>query len=167
MKKEFQYTIQEFSSSINQDLLKQIYKLNQENTPEVGNLASIKELQNLVIQSSINYYISIQDTVIAFMICFREKSNYHSENYKFFSKKENKFLYVDRIVIKDTYRRKGIAKNLYSIIQMHADAESMPLCCEVNTIPLNQISIKFHEDFGFSKVGKNHFIDHSVAYFQK
>ena len=99
MKKEFQYTIQEFSSSINQDLLKQIYKLNQENTPEVGNLASIKELQNLVMQSSSNYYISIQDTVIAFIICFREKSNYQSENYKFFSKKENKFLYVDRIAI--------------------------------------------------------------------
>ena len=50
---------------------------------------------------------------------------------------------------------------------MHANAESMPLCCEVNIIPLNQISIKFHEDFGFSQVGKNHFIDHSVAYFQK
>ena len=66
MKKEFQYTIQEFSSSTNQDLLKQIYKLNQENTPEVGNLASIKELQKLVMLSSSNYYISIQDAVIAF-----------------------------------------------------------------------------------------------------
>ena len=167
MKKEFQYTIQEFSSSINQDLLKQIYKLNQENTPEVGNLASIKELQNLVIQSSSNYYISIQDTVIAFMICFRENSNYNYENYNFFSKKENKYLYVDRIAIKDTYRITVIVKNLYSTSQMPADAESMPLCCEVNTIPVNHIYIQFHEDFGFSQVGKTHFIDHSVAYFQK
>ena len=167
MKKEFKYIIQEFSSSINQDLLEQIYKLNQENTPEVGNLASIKELKNLVMQSSSNYYISIQDTVIAFMICFREKSNYHSENYKFFSKKEKKFLYVDRIAIKDTYRRKGIAKNLYSMIEIQANAESIPLCCEVNIIPLNDISIKFHEDFGFLQVGKHDFIDYSVAYFQK
>ena len=167
MKNKFRYSVKEFSSFADQALLKEILALNQDNTPEVGNLASIKELQNLARQSSNNYYISTKDEIIAFMICFREKSNYQSENYKFFSKKENKFLYVDRIAIKDTYRRKGIAKNLYSIIQMHADAESMPLCCEVNTIPLNQISIKFHEDFGFSQVGKNHFIGNSVAYFQK
>ena len=167
MRNEFQYKVKEFSSSVSQALLLQIFALNQENTPEVGSLVSIKELQNLVTQSSNNYYISLNDTVIAFMICFRERSSYHSVNYKFFSKKENKFLYVDRIAIKDTYRRKGIAKNLYSIIEMQANAESIPLCCEVNTIPLNEISIKFHQDFGFSQVGENDFIDHSVAYFQK
>ena len=50
---------------------------------------------------------------------------------------------------------------------MQANAESIPLCCEVNTIPLNEISIKFHQDFGFYQVGENDFIDHSVAYFQK
>ena len=167
MRNEFQYKVKEFSSSVSQALLLEIHALNQENTPEVGSLASIKELQNLVTQSSNNYYISLNDTVIAFMICFRERSNYHSDNYKFFSKKENKFLYVDRIAIKDTYRRKGIAKNLYSIIEMQANVESIPLCCEVNTIPLNEISIRFHQDFGFSQVGENDFIDHSVAYFQK
>lgn len=167
MRNEFQYKVKEFSSSVNQALLLEIFALNQENTPEVGSLASIKELQNLVTQSSNNYYISLNNTVIAFMICFRERSNYHSDNYKFFSKKENKFLYVDRIAIKDTYRRKGIAKNLYSIIEMQANVESIPLCCEVNTIPLNEISIRFHQDFGFSQVGENDFIDHSVAYFQK
>ena len=167
MRNEFQYKVKEFSSSVSQALLLEILALNQENTPEVGSLGSIKELQNLVTQSSNNYYISLNDTVIAFMICFRERSSYHSDNYKFFSKKENKFLYVDRIAIKDTYRRKGIAKNLYSIIEMQANAESIPLCCEVNTIPLNAISIKFHQDFGFSQVGENDFIDHSVAYFQK
>ena len=167
MRNEFQYKVKEFSSSVSQALLLEILALNQENTPEVGSLASIKELQNLVTQSSNNYYISLNDTVIAFMICFRERSSYHSDNYKFFSKKENKFLYVDRIAIKDSYRRKGIAKNLYSIIEMQANAESIPLCCEVNTIPLNEISIKFHQNFGFSQVGENDFIDHSVAYFQK
>ena len=167
MKNKFRYSVKEFSSFADQALLKEILALNQDNTPEVGNLASIKELQNLARQSSNNYYISSKDEIIAFMICFREKSDYHSENYKFFSKKEKKFLYVDRIAIKDTYRRKGIAKNLYSMIEIQANAESIPLCCEVNTIPLNDISIKFHEDFGFLQVGKHDFIDHSVAYFQK
>ena len=167
MKNKFQYNVKEFSSSANQNFLKEIFALNQDNTPEVGNLASIKELQNLVMQSSNNYYISLENKIIAFMICFRENSRYHSKNYKFFNKKENKFLYVDRIAVKDTYRRKGIAKTLYSIIETQANTESMPLCCEVNTIPFNKVSIKFHKDLGFSQVGECDFIDHSVAYFQK
>ena len=53
------------------------------------------------------------------------------------------------------------------MIEIQANAESIPLCCEVNTIPPNDISIKFHEDFGFLQVGKHDFTDHSVAYFQK
>ena len=65
MRNEFQYKVKEFSSSVSQSLLLEILALNQENTPEVGSLTSIKELQNLVTQSSNNYYISLNDTVIA------------------------------------------------------------------------------------------------------
>ena len=43
----------------------------------------------------------------------------------------------------------------------------MPLCCEVNTFPENLISIKFHEDFGFKKIGNREYEDHSVAFFKK
>ena len=167
MKKQFQYTIQEFSSSINQDLLKQIYKLNQENIPEVGSLSSFEYLQELVKLSSNNFYVSFEDNIIGFIICFRENSEYTSKNYDFFTKKEPKFLYIDRIVIKPQHRRNGVGKRLYSFLDAIAKHNKIPLCCEVNTIPLNEISIRFHQDFGFSQVGKNHFTDHSVVYFQK
>ncbi len=74
MKNKFRYSVKEFSSSADQALLKEILTLNQDNTPEVGNLTSIKELQNLARQSSNNYYITVKNEIIAFMICFREKS---------------------------------------------------------------------------------------------
>ena len=167
MKKEIQYTIKEFSSSINQDLLKQIYKINQENTPEVGSLSSFEYLQKIVKLSTNNFYVSSKESIIGFMICFRENSAYTSKNYDFFSKKESKFLYIDRIAIKSEYRREGIGKNLYLLIEEITKAKNIPLCCEVNTLPLNQNSISFHEGLGFHRVGDNNFEDHSVAYFMK
>ena len=30
----------------------------------------------------------------------------------------------------------------------------MPLCCEVNTFPMNKPSINFHKNLGFIEVGK-------------
>ena len=167
MKKESKYIIQEFSSSIEQNLLEQIYFLNQENTPEVGSLSSTKELQNLLRQSSKNYYVFLKNRIIGFMICFREKSAYHSKNYKFFKKKESKFLYVDRIAINYKYRRFGIGKNLYLKIKSLAANNDLPVCCEVNTDPLNEISIRFHKDLGFTEVGECKFKNHSVVYLRK
>ena len=167
MKKESKYIIQEFSSSIEQNLLEQIYFLNQENTPGVGSLSSTKELQNLLRQSSKNYYVFFKNKIIGFMICFREKSAYNSKNYEFFKKKESKFLYVDRIAISDKYRRSGIGKNLYLKIKSLAANNDLPVCCEVNTDPLNEISIRFHKDLGFTEVGECKFKNHSVVYLRK
>lgn len=167
MKKKLQYTIHKFSSTACIDVLEQIYFLNQQNTPEVGSLSSIKDLQNLIKLSTLNYYVVCGDKIIGFIICFREQSAYNSENYKFFSKEEKEFLYIDRIAINSKYRRFGIGKNLYLKIESIAVENDLPICCEVNTDPLNAISIKFHKDFGFSEIGNCKFRDHSVAYFKK
>ena len=48
-----------------------------------------------------------------------------------------------------------------------AISKEIPLCCEVNIFPENLISIKFHEDFGFEKIGNREYEDHSVAFFKK
>ena len=38
---------------------------------------------------------------------------------------------------------------------------------EVNTQPVNQPSLNFHEKMGFDRIGAKDFDDHSVAYFIK
>ena len=50
------------------DLIESLYKLNQENTPEVGSLSSINMLQELINMSSNALYFSIQDEIIGFII---------------------------------------------------------------------------------------------------
>ena len=149
------------------NLLKNIYKLNQENTPEVGSLVSLNELEKLLNMSANNYLVILDNSLIGFIVCLREGSAYKSSNYKYFSQRLDKFLYIDRIAIKTDMRRKGIGEEVYSHIQKTADLNKIPLCCEINTIPLNRPSIQFHTKLGFEEVGHKSFNDHTVAYFIK
>ena len=144
-----------------------LYSLNQQNTPEVGGLESINDLSKLIKMSAINFYVLEGNKIIGFVICFRENSEYKSPNYKYFKNKEDKFLYIDRVVIKSHYRRMGLGTRAYKYLDETAAKDSLPICCEVNSIPLNQISLNFHAKNGFIKVGERDFKDHSVRYLQK
>ena len=144
-----------------------LYSLNQQNTPEVGGLESINDLSKLIKMSAINFYVLEGNKIIGFAICFRENSEYKSPNYKYFKNKEDKFLYIDRVVIKTGFRRNGLGTKIYEFLKRTASKELLPICCEVNSDPPNDISIKFHTKNGFKKIGKREFADHSVIYFIK
>ena len=75
-------------------------------------------------------------------------------NYKFFNETKKKFLYIDRVVIKSQYRRMGVGTKVYKYLDEVAAKELLPICCEVNSIPLNQISLNFHAKNGFLEVGE-------------
>ena len=165
LSKEFE--IIQFDGSLSKNILESLYSLNQENTPEVGSIRSAKSFSSLLDKSSINLLIEHIKQPIGFVICFRENLEYESLNYKFFNETKQKFLYIDRIVIQSDYRRMGFGTRVYRYIDGVAAKESLPICCEVNSIPLNQISFNFHAKNGFIKVGERDFKDHSVRYLQK
>ena len=167
MKSDLKFDILEFPTKLEDGFLNSIYNLNQLNTPEVGSLDSIEYLKNLLTISSKNLFVLLGNEIIGFIVCLREGASYSSLNYKFFSKNETKFLYIDRVVIKDAFRRKGIGLNLYQYIESIAMEENIPLCCEVNTKPLNKVSIDFHTNFGFKEIGNYDSGTGSVAYFRK
>jgi predicted GNAT superfamily acetyltransferase len=144
-----------------------LYSLNQDNTPEVGDLESLNNLCELIHMSALNFYVLENNTIIGFVICFRENSEYKSPNYNYFQNKEDKFLYIDRVVIKDSYRRLGAGSYLYDHLYELAKKEGIPLCCEVNIMPRNSISLNFHSKKGFKEDGECHFEDHSVRYLKK
>lgn len=163
-----QYKLHTFSDgTYNEAQLKSIYDLNQANTPEVGSLKSINHLKKLIELSAYNLLVLDDDEIVGFIICMREGSVYRSENYKFFVQKLKKFLYVDRVAIDEQYRRVGLGQAIYENIFIHAAKNDLPIALEVNTQPVNQPSLNFHEKMGFDKVGAKSFEDHSVAYFIK
>ena len=147
--------------------LEKLYLINQDNTPEVGSLESIEDLSHLIEMSSMNFFILENDEIIGFAICFRENTIYQSLNYKFFCEKEDKFIYIDRVVVDSKHRRNGSASYLYKHLSYLAKLENIPICCEVNTKPRNDISINFHTKHGFKDVGEQNFDDHSVVYLKK
>ena len=162
------YRLRSFNLSNCSDLeLQAIFKLNQQNTPEVGSLDSIEHLKKLIELSTYNLLMLNYDEIVGFIICMREGSIYESENYKFFKQRLKKFLYVDRVVIDERFRRSGLGKDIYKDIFGHASNDNLPIALEVNTQPVNQPSLNFHENMGFEKVGSKDFDDHSVAYFLK
>tara|TARA_X000000368_G_scaffold416820_1_gene411622 strand:- start:779 stop:1288 length:510 start_codon:yes stop_codon:yes gene_type:complete len=164
---ELEFVTHEFCNSLEEKLLEKIFKINQKNIPEVGNLYSLKSFKNLLSMSYKNFYVTEANKIVAFAVCFKEGSAYDSRNYEFFSKKEKSFIYIDRIAIEKDYRRNKIGKNLYSRIQSIAFQKKSSLCCEVNTFPINKPSINFHLDLGFIEVGRQDFEENSVAYFKK
>ena len=162
-----QYTLHTFFDTSNDAQLQSIYNLNQANTPEVGSLESITHLKKLIDLSAYNLLVLDDDEIVGFIICIREDSAYRSENYKFFTQRLKKFLYVDRVAIDERHRRAGLGQAIYEDIFAQASADNLPIALEVNTQPMNQPSLNFHEKMGFDKVGSRDFEDHSVAYFIK
>lgn len=168
-----QYRLHTFSNSsdneaqLNEAQFQSIYDLNQANTPEVGSLESIQHLKQLIEFSSYNLLVLKEDEIVGYIICMREGSAYGSENYKFFTQRLKKFLYVDRVAINEQHRRAGLGQAIYEDIFAQAISDSLPIALEVNTQPVNQPSLNFHEKMGFDRIGAKDFDDHSVAYFIK
>ena len=146
--------------------LEEIWNINQENIPEVGDVPNLDRLKKLIDWSS--HLIVVRDYDISgFIILMREGQNYDSLNYKFFNSQSFPFLYVDRIAIKDGHRRKGLGRMIYEKTIDIAKDLDVSTCCEVNTIPRNDPSLAFHDTFGFREVGTKDYDDHSVVYLTK
>ena len=162
-----QYKLHTFFDTFNDVQLQSIYNLNQANTPEVGSLESMTHLKKLIELSAYNLLVLDDDEIVGFIICIREDSAYRSENYKFFTQRLKKFLYVDRVAIDERHRRVGLGRAIYEDIFAQASEDNLPIALEVNTQPMNQPSLNFHEKMGFDQVGSRDFEDHSVAYIIK
>lgn len=160
-------SIVKLDTEISPNLLSKAYALNQLNVPEVGSLKDEQEFRALIDVAKINFFVYKDNDLIGFMVCMTEGAKYHSENYKFLSKKFNSFIYVDRIAIDKNSRRLGIGNSLYRMIAEDLSPRTV-ICCEVNTVPKNTVSLKFHDSLGFKACGSKDFADgHSVIYLYK
>lgn len=130
-----------------------ILKTNLDNVEVLSPMDNAKMLK-LSETSELFLVAEIDDQPAAFLLAFREGVDYQSENYRWFSAKYEKFLYVDRIAIAEPYRHRGIGRKLYETVFEHARQSEVPfVTCEIDTIPYNAISLNFHKQLGFHEVG--------------
>jgi uncharacterized protein len=92
--------------------------------------------------------------VAGFVLVFGPGSAYDSENYRWFSARFGPhFDYLDRIVIADRFRRRGLASAVYDAVEAAA-APRGRLALEVNIDPPNAASLAFHRGRRYEEVGR-------------
>lgn len=95
------------------------------------------------------------DDVLAFALLMTPGADYDSENYRFFEARGTDFLYVDRIVVTEEARNRGLGAELYRAVFDAARAQGRAeVTCEVNVDPPNPGSLRFHDRLGFTEVGR-------------
>ena len=91
--------------------------------------------------------------VVGFLIGMRPGTTYASPNYRWFCNRYDEFGYIDRIAIAENARRLGLATRLYRDFEASLPSTVGLLTCEVNIVPPNESSMRFHEEYGFRTVG--------------
>ena len=131
-----------------------ILRVNEENV-EVLSPMDEERIRSFSEWSELFLIAEADEEPVAFLLALREGVQpYDSENYLWFSKNYQKFLYIDRIVIDVPYRRLGVGKELYQEVFRYAKETGVPfVTAEIDTEPYNEVSLGFHQAMGFKEVG--------------
>jgi uncharacterized protein len=90
-----------------------------------------------------------------FLIAFDQDAPYESPNFLWFKARYDRFVYVDRIIVAEHARGRGLARALYEGLFDRARAAGHErIVCEVNLDPPNPGSVAFHAALGFAEVGQ-------------
>jgi uncharacterized protein len=125
------------------------------------NLASVRELSELDEQrlesilslSRRSLVVESAGEVVAFALAIAPGTAYDSRNYRWFSTRFERFLYLDRVVVAGPRRRRGIGTQLYDAMEATAVCFDR-MVCDVNVLPPNDVSLAFHAARGYREIGR-------------
>ena len=106
----------------------------------------------------------------AFVVAFDETGDYDSPNFLWFKARFDRFVYVDRIVVAESARGRGLARRLYdSVFAAARTAGIGRVVCEINLDPPNPGSIRFHDALGFVQIGHARLLESgkTVGYYER
>ncbi len=139
-------------SAVHNDL-EEVRLLNESVLPHVNSIP-ISDFEEFLEETSFFLVIEEEDELAGFVIVLGPGLSYDSENYEYFTQHYPSFDYVDRIVVKDSFRGKGLGSKLYEYLFEHSKEER--ITCEVNIQPPNLKSIQFHQMLGFDEVHQHY-----------
>lgn len=131
-----------------------ILELNEESVHFLSPM-DLNKLEKLAQESDLFLVAEVDGQVEAFILGFLKSKAYDSVNYLWFCERYNRFLYVDRVVVSVKCHGRGLGRLLYEAVFNQAKVmEVERVAAEIDIVPPNPVSLKFHEKFGFSEVGK-------------
>ena len=98
-----------------------------------------------------------------FVVTVADDADHDSSNFVWFRERYDTFVYLDRIVVHDDFRRRGLAGRVYDEVETRTARRTPWLTLEVNSDPPNEPSWAFHTARGFEQVGEREFDGHTVA----
>jgi predicted GNAT superfamily acetyltransferase len=110
--------------------------------------------------------IELDGAFAGFVITFAPGTTYDSENYRWFGERYADFYYLDRIVLHDDFRRRGLGRLVYDELERLAAAHGR-MTLEVNLVPPNEVSLAFHRSRGYVEVGRLGDDQHRVSLMEK
>jgi predicted GNAT superfamily acetyltransferase len=111
-------------------------------------------LRRLAEQAAYLRVTDIDHDVAGFLLALGPGHDYASENYRWFSSRYAKFLYIDRIVVAQRHQGEGIGNAMYEDLFAFARGRDVPrVVCEFDVEPPNPASAAFHARFGFREIG--------------
>ena len=137
--------IDELSFPFNNKDILSIYSINQANTPEVGSLKSVEKLKELLNMSSLILAARINNEIIGFVVCLEAGAAYTSLNYKFISKKAKKFVYIDKLIVKEAYCGKKITMKRF---RPRAKGRAAPILKPYSSVTIILSEVKKMEGHG-------------------
>jgi uncharacterized protein len=138
------------------------------NEANVVNLASMDEARLLHLRGLADRFdvVEVDGQFAGFVVTFLAGTTYDSVNYRWFTDQGRDFYYLDRIALRQEYRRRGLGGFVYDEMERVAKPYGR-LCLEVNLLPRNEVSLAFHAARGYVEVGRLGDDEHLVALMEK
>lgn len=127
--------------------------LNNAAVPNVNHLER-PDLEELLAIACYARLVQIDGDRLGALIGLWPGTDYASANYRWFSERYEDFFYVDRVIVADDARGKGLGRAIYADIQAFARKRTDKITLEVNSLPPNPVSMRFHLAAGFEPVGE-------------
>lgn len=130
-----------------------VLALNEANVELLAPLDSAR-LEQLKVWARRAEVVEVDGEFAGFVITMGPGTEYDSPNYRWFAARYgSSFHYLDRIVLSDRFRRRGLASAVYDVVEADA-VEAGRLALEVNAEPPNPASLAFHAGRGYLEVGR-------------
>ena len=140
---------------IDQDL-PALHQINKMGEPGVGAVCA-GELSDIIGMGRCLVATDTSGLPIGFILLLEPGTAYASPNYKWFDTTyagtKTRCVYVDRIAIHAHAQGVGLGTQLYSAAFASCTGRFDCIVCEVNTLPPNPGSLRFHKRLGFVEVG--------------
>lgn len=133
--------------------LQNLLKLN-EKFVELLSPMTASQFDNINEDNSYVLVAEVDGQFAGFFMLVKSNADYESENFRWFQKRYDNFIYVDRVAVDNDFCGRGIGSEFYQRAFRYAEKNNIDyMFAEIHMDPPNEKSLAFHDSLGFVEEG--------------